>query len=258
MSQELELIERELVGKQTQDVCGVKFTTGVLRGREVVLARTGIGKVNAAMTATLLVSTFRPREVVFSGIAGGISESIHPGDIVIAERTAQHDYGDVTEKGFAPQMVKDPKTGQRVPMFYPADERLLAMAQAVAGKASIDKIHTTEGDRQPIIRTGVVVTGDVFVASAAKKDELRKTFSADAVEMEGAAVAQVCQRLGVPCLIVRSISDLADPSANVDVRSFMRTACTNSATLVMDLVKALADRPTTAPATNATSAKSQS
>jgi len=80
MSQELELIERELVGKQTHDVCGLKFTTGVLRGREVVLARTGIGKVNAAMTATLLVSTFRPREVVFSGIAGGISESIRPGD----------------------------------------------------------------------------------------------------------------------------------------------------------------------------------
>jgi adenosylhomocysteine nucleosidase len=248
MAEEVQLIGNGLTERASEEVCGIKFITGRLGGRHVVLAQSGAGKVNAAMTATLLVSHFRPSEVLFSGIAGGLSADLHPGDIVIAARIGHHDCGDITEKGFVPDTVSDPTTGAKLPPFYRADARLLALAQAVAKGMQFDRIRTSEGERRPAVRTGVVVTGDVFIASDAKKAELRKVFAADAVEMEGAAVAQVCARLKVPCLVIRSISDSADAQAHGDFQKFLRAACANSAALVVQLAKGLAAEPAAAAA----------
>jgi adenosylhomocysteine nucleosidase len=243
MTDEIRVIEAAMTDKATEKVCCVTFITGKIGGRRVALAKSGIGKVNAAITASLLASRYEPREILVSGIAGGLSPDVRPGDIVIAARTVQHDFGAVTEKGFEPKTIDNLITGERSLGYYAADARLLALAQAVAPNVHLTRIATSEGERAPAIRTGTVATGDVFVASAAKKEELRRVFEADAVEMEGAAVAHVCHRFGIPCLVIRSVSDSADAGAKVDMKKFIQTASTNSGALVIELVKRLAAEP---------------
>ena len=101
--------------------------------------------------------------------------------------------------------------------------------------ADLTPLRTSKGDRKPSVVTGVIVTGDIFVASKKKKNELRELFSADAVEMEGAAVAQVCYQQGVPIVVFRSLSDTADQNAYTDLKRFYKTAARNSAELVFKL-----------------------
>ena len=235
MPVEIQMLESQLKDKRTEKILGVEFHTGVLNGRNVVLAVGGMGKVNAAMTATLLIDHFRPSEVIFSGVAGGLNPDLAPGDIVLGEKIAHHDYGDLTPSGFTPQ-----PTGKDIPLFMNAPERLLLMAETASKDALMEKVPTTQGERLPRIIRGVIVTGDVFVADAGKTAELRKVFKADAVEMEGAAVAQICWKQNVPCLIIRCICDKADASANSDFERFLKSAATNSSKLTISLIKLLA------------------
>jgi adenosylhomocysteine nucleosidase len=227
----------------------MKFHLGTLHGRPVVLAETGIGKVNAAMTTTLIIDRYRPSEIIFSGIAGGVSARVKPGDIVIGEKLAQHDYGLVTDQGMTIDELTSPIDGKRHPKLMPCDPRLVALAQAAAGKVALTPVCTTQGVRTPQVLTGIIATGDVFVASPRKKDELIKQLQADAVEMEGGAVVQVARQLQTPVLVVRSISDLADASAQVDLAQFFQVAAHNSAALVAAVVESLASpTPATHPA----------
>jgi adenosylhomocysteine nucleosidase len=239
---EVVVIEQELTAKEEQRVLGLRFVTGELRGRKVVVVKTGVGKVNAAMTATLLLDHFRPKEVVFSGIAGAINHDLQPGDIVIGEKTAQHDYGDLTATQFVPDAPKNPVNGQRNPVQFLADERLLQLADTARNQVTLEKIPLSQGERVPRITRGIIVTGDMFIMSSAKKSELQTAFHADAVEMEGAAVAQICYQQNVPCLIIRSLSDGADEKARVDFNQFKPIAAKNSATLVLKMVELLAQQ----------------
>ncbi|MFA6562159.1 MAG: 5'-methylthioadenosine/adenosylhomocysteine nucleosidase [Verrucomicrobiia bacterium] len=240
---ELTPLYRVITGPKEEVLHGIHFAVGKLKGRNVVVCRSGIGKVNAAMVTALLVQHYRPSELIFCGIAGGINPDLRPGDIVIAAKTAHHDFGNLTTEGMEVRGTKSPMTWLRNPVFLEPDARLLALAESAGKRLKLGDIETSEGKRQPRIIKGVVVTGDVFVASPAKKAELRKALGADAVEMEGAAVAQVCRDLRVPWLIVRSISDGADHNALQDVDSFTALAAQNSAHLVMDIVGQLAAQP---------------
>ena len=242
---ELTLLYRALAGPKEEVLLGIHFATGKLKGRNVIVCRSGIGKVNAAMVTALLVQHYRPNEVIFTGIAGGINPDLHPGDIVITAKTAQHDFGNVTTEGMEVRGTKSPVTWMRNPVFLEPDARLMALADAAAKGIKLADIETRGGKRQPRIIKGVVVTGDVFVASPSKKAELRKALGADAVEMEGAAVAQVCRDLRVPWLIVRSISDGADHNALQDVDSFTALAAQNAAQLTIEIVAQLATQPAT-------------
>ncbi|MCX7014551.1 MAG: 5'-methylthioadenosine/adenosylhomocysteine nucleosidase [Candidatus Sumerlaeota bacterium] len=239
MNGEVELLKKNLESSSTLTVQGVLFSFGALNARLVVVARTGVGKVNAAMTTTLLIDHFAPREVVFTGIAGGLNPDLLPGDIVIAAQTAQHDFGVMTEKGLQHSGTRNPIDGKRNPLFLPADAQLLELAVEAGRGLALEVIPTSLGNRQPRIVQGVVTTGDLFIASEEKKCELRESLHADAVDMEGAAVAQICRHLGVPCLVIRSLSDLADKSAPDDSQRFSRIAAFNSAQLVMRLMERL-------------------
>jgi adenosylhomocysteine nucleosidase len=239
MGGEVRLLLNLLEGKQEQTIEGIRFWTGRLKGRRVAIAMTGVGKVNAAIAATLLREHFRPAEVLFTGIAGGLNPELKPGDIVIAEKTVQHDYGTLTAAGFRRKGARNPIDGQRNPTFLPADPRLVAAAMAAKDRVALDPIVTRDGERRPRVLKGIVATGDVFVALPAKKDELRRDLGADAVEMEGAAVAQVCWQWRVPCLVIRSLSDLADHNAIRDAKQFQHRAARNSAMLVADIVEHL-------------------
>ncbi len=237
---EVTILEQTVVGARSETIRGIRFITGDLRGRRVVIASSGVGKVHAALSATLLIDHFKPSEVLFSGIAGGINPDLHPGDIVIGQRAAQHDLGTLTPQGIVRRGVRNPVDWQPSPLFLDADPRLCAQALAAAGSLEFEKIETSEGLRTPKVIPGLIVTGDVFVASPSKKKELREELGADAVEMEGAAVAQVCHLLRVPWLVIRSISDVADADASRDMARFYSVAAQNSTRLVMEIVAGLA------------------
>lgn len=247
MTLEVSILTEALENPVQRTIEKSKFTSGELNGRHVVIAKMGIGKVNAAIGATLLLEHFKPSEVLVSGISGGINPDLGPGDIVFAEKTAHHDFGDLTPQGLQPEGVRNPFTGQRSPLFFPADSRLLALAAASALRVKLEPLKTSGGERAPKIIKGVVVTGDVFVADPDKKAALRKMFGADAVEMEGAAVAQVCHQQGVPWLVIRSISDMADANAVKDAVSFRSMAAANSAKLVRDILAQLAQEKAAKP-----------
>ena len=234
--EEIRLLRKRMEDTGTHTVLGITFTTGILNGRSVVLAETGVGKVNAAMTTTLLLDHFKPEEVIFTGIAGGLNPDLLPGDVIIAEKVAQHDLGEFTTNGFVAKGFRNPVDGKRNPVFFPSDSTLVKLSQQAATNAEFAPVKTIKGERQPKSITGIIVTGDIFVASDKKKKELRKRFSADAVEMEGAAVAQICYQQGVPLVVVRSLSDTADRNAQAEVKMFYRTAARNSAELVFRLV----------------------
>jgi len=236
MTLEIEAIGQELTDKKEMTIQGIRFTTGSLKDKRVVLAHSGIGKVNAAMTATLLVEQFQPTHILFTGIAGGLNPDLRPGDVVIGDKTAYHDYGEWTPEGFRVGRTVDPFTGKLNPLFFPADAGLLAIARKAAPDLKLGPVKTATGERIPRIVTGVIVTGDAFVASPAKQEALRKEFKADATEMEGAAVGQICWQRRVPCLILRSLSDSAGAKAPEDERLFEKSAAQNAARLVTGIV----------------------
>jgi len=240
MTLEVAILTEALENPSPQVIQKLKFASGKLNGRNVVVARMGIGKVNAAIGATLLLEHFKPSEVLVTGISGGINPELGPGDIVVAVKTAHHDFGILTAQGLEQKGTRNPITGQRNPVFFPADAGLLKLADVSAARVKLEPFQTAAGARAPKIIKGVIVTGDVFVADPQRNAALRKDFSADAVEMEGAAVMQVCCQQGVPCLVIRSISDMADSNAIKDSTSFSKNAAGNSAKLVRDIVSQLA------------------
>lgn len=233
---EVTLLEDQVAQRRERQIEQIRFVTGKLRGRSVVVAWTGVGKVNAAMTTTLLIEHFNPVQVIFTGIAGAVNPDLRPGDIVIAERTAHHDMGTVWPEGLFQKGVKSRLDGIENPIFFPADGKLVDCAWRAAERIALKRIETVEGQRTPRIIKGVVVTGDTFIASSDKCAELRKKLEADAVEMEGAAVAQICYQRQIPQVVIRSISDNADEGAVLDKQMFYILAARNSADLVAEMV----------------------
>ena len=220
--------------KRTTRILGIAFISGDMDGVPVALARSGIGKVNAAMTAALMIDHFHPSFLLFTGSAGALNPSLSPGDVVIGERTAEHDVGTITAQGMQHEATYG--INGRNPLFFPADPTLLKAAQMAAKSISLQPVDTGMGSHIPRIITGVIVTGDLFVASEAENSELRTYFHADATEEEGAAVAQVCWETRIPFLAIRSISDNANGQTPVNYRKFYKLAANNSALLVKAII----------------------
>ena len=237
--EEVTILEAQLVNPKTHTIEGIQFLTGTLNGQSAVIARTGVGKVNAAMTATLVIEHFRPSRVIFTGVAGGLNPDLQLGDIVIAQKTAQHDLGRLESVEIENMGVRNPINGKRNPVFFPADPELLQTADGALEHLELNPFQTPQGKRLPRIIKGTVVTGDMFVASDAKRTALHKNFGADAVEMEGAAVAQICWQHSVPCLVIRSLSDNAGKNASEDFQKYHKIAARNSAALVTRIISQL-------------------
>jgi adenosylhomocysteine nucleosidase len=242
---EVTLLEDRLIERQIHQIEGIRFVTGKLHDRNVVVAWTGVGKVNAAMTTTLLIEHFKPEYIIFTGIAGAVNTELRPGDIVIAEKTAHHDMGTVWPEGLFVKGVKSRLDGFENPVFLPADEKLVTLAQKAAEQIDMRRVELAAGRRKPKIITGVIVTGDSFIASTEKCAELRQKLKADAVEMEGAAVAQICYQRQIDHLVIRSISDSADEGAVTDKQMFYVLAAKNSSDLVAEMIELLNTMPST-------------
>jgi len=231
MHEEVARLRDRLVGAVSLHEEPFKVQRGELSGVEVMLAECGVGKVNAAALMQLLIS-HDARCCVFTGVAGGVAPDLEVGDVVISRAAVQHDV-DVTALGYAQGEV--PGSG----LSWDADPELVAIAVAAAGDVARGATVGSPGFK---VVVGTIVSGDQFVSSPAKAARLLADFDAACTEMEGAACAQVCAAWGVPFVIVRSISDSADHSANVDFRSFTRLAAERADLIVTGILSRLAAR----------------
>ncbi|WP_412028943.1 5'-methylthioadenosine/adenosylhomocysteine nucleosidase [Deinococcus yunweiensis] len=224
MNEEIELLLAELRDREDVTLPGVTLHRGVLDGVPVLLTRGGIGKVNAAMTTTYLLVHGASR-VVFTGVAGGVHPALRVGDIVVSTDLVQHDV-DVTALGYEVGTVPG-----EIPAWT-ADPEL--RAAAVRAAQAVEGVQVVEGR---------VASGDQFIASVTGVTRLRETFGAACAEMEGAAVAQVCAKAGVPFVVIRSVSDTADTGADVDYREFMPRVARHAKQVVRGMLAGLTAAP---------------
>lgn len=204
MHEELRALLPLLDDRHTVRLAGREFHHGVIHGQPVVLALSGIGKVAAATTAVLLMHAFDARQLVFTGVAGGLATGVDVGDVVVAQQLLQHD---MDASPLFPRF-EVPLTGRS---RFDADSDLADALAAATLRSPGARLHR-----------GLIVSGDRFVASAADSAALRALLpDALAVEMEGAAVAQACADFGRPFAVVRTISDRADDTAHVDFARFI-------------------------------------
>ena len=212
MHEEIAALRPCLADLRTERRAGRDFHLGRLDGHDVILVRCGIGKVAAATTTAVLLDAFDASALLFTGVAGGLGEGVRVGDIVVATTLLQHDMN--AEPLFPRWEV--PLTGRA---RFDADAAWSArLAQASRALAAADA-HAVAA----AIHEGLVVSGDRFVATHAESDQLRALLpDALAVEMEGAAVAQVCHDFARPFAVVRTISDRADDAAHGDFQRFVR------------------------------------
>jgi adenosylhomocysteine nucleosidase len=217
MHEELQALLRHMPDEAPMRRAGRDFHVGHLDGQDVVLVLSRIGKVAAATTATLLLAEFGVDRIVFTGTAGGLAPQARVGDVVVADTLLQHDMD------ASPLFPR-----HEVPLYgrshFGADA---AMSQSLAEAAAQvlarpDPAWRAFGIEAPAVHRGLVASGDRFVATQAENDVLRARLpEALAVEMEGAALAQVCHDFGLPFAVVRTVSDRADDAAHVDFTRFV-------------------------------------
>ena len=207
-------------GKAEKEISGIKYHTGKINGVECVAAQCGIGKVAAAMCAQTMILQYTPKAVVNVGVAGGIGESVHIGDIVVSDCAVQHDM-DTSALGDPAGMI----SGINV-IKLPASKELISLAADKAKKIySPEKVHI-----------GTIATGDQFVSSAEKLKKIASDFGASACEMEGGSIAQVCYINKTDFVILRAISDNADEKADTDFNSFAEKSAKETARLIIDML----------------------
>lgn len=217
MPEEIAPILEKLKDYKTTEFAGNRYYEATYNGVELVIAYSKIGKVFSALTASTMIQHFGAQKLLFSGVAGAVSPKLKVGDLIVATKLSQHDL-DITAFGHPFGFVPEGS------VFVEADATLIEMSKKVAyemGKSIVE---------------GIIATGDQFVANEERKNWIGSTFGADALEMEGASVAVVCDALGVDFFILRSISDAADMDASFSFDEFLETSALESAEFVMKMV----------------------
>ena len=216
MELEVDTLKSKMNVKSTTTRARMEFVEGTLNGVEVVVVRSGIGKVNAGMCTQILADLFGVTHSINTGVAGSLDAEINIGDIVISTEVLQHDV-DATNFGY--QLGEIPQIGT---LSFPADEKMAALAKNVC-----ERVNT-----EIKVFSGLIVSGDQFVADKAVKKRITDNFHGLCTEMEGAAIGQAAYLNGIPFVILRAISDKADDSAEMDYPTFERKAAEHCAKLV--------------------------
>ncbi|GAA3616105.1 5'-methylthioadenosine/adenosylhomocysteine nucleosidase [Secundilactobacillus similis DSM 23365 = JCM 2765] len=217
MDEEIATLKAALTDEHVVNVSGIDFYEGTISGQDVVLVRSGIGKVEAGLTTALLITQFKVSVVINSGSAGGIGEGLHVGDVVLSTQTAYHD---VDAQAF------DYAYGQ-----LPGQP-----ARFDANQSWIDRLEKAAKKTGLTVRKGLIVTGDQFIASREAIDNILAHFpDALSSEMEGAAVGQVAHQFETPYVVVRAMSDVGDENAGVSFDQFIIEAGKRSAQMLLAL-----------------------
>jgi len=222
MEQEVELLRGALQNTKTETIANSEYTTGTYEGKEVVLLKSGIGKVNAAMSTTILLEKYNPKVVINTGSAGGFDAALKVGDIVISDEVRHHDV-DVTAFGY--------EIGQMagMPASYKSDEKLME-----AAKQAVEEV----GEHNYSV--GLICSGDVFMSNPERVETVRKDFpTMKAVEMEAAAVAQVCHQFNTPFVVIRALSDIAGQESSMSFDEFLPVAAKHSTEIVLNAITKL-------------------
>jgi adenosylhomocysteine nucleosidase len=222
MEQEVAILRDLIDDRTTWQKAGCEIYSGRLHGIDVVLLKSGIGKVSAALGTTLLLDHYQPDFIINTGSAGGLGESMQVGDIVVSTEVRYHDV-DVTAFGYVPGQMA------QCPAAFTADASLVALAEKCISRLDLRAVR------------GLVVSGDAFINGAESLKRIRATFpQAIAVEMEATAIAHVCHQFLVPFVVVRAISDVADQASHISFDEFLAVAAKQSSHLVETMIGALA------------------
>lgn len=221
MEEEVELLKEKMDIKETVTVAGMEFYQGTLDGKNIVLVRSGVGKVNMATCTQILVDKFNVTALLNSGVAGTMDPELNQGDIVISTDAVQHDF-DTTV--FGDPLGEISRLGIT---FFEADKNMIEVAK----NAALNITDLT-------IKEGRIASGDQFVAGGETADRIKENFgNVSAVEMEGASMAHVAYLNEIPFVILRSISDKADGSADLSYEEFLPIAAKNASALVEEFIK---------------------
>lgn len=219
MEEEVVILRDKLEDLQQETIGGCEFNIGRLNGVQVILLRSGIGKVNAAIATTILLEKFAPDYVINTGSAGGFNPDLQIGDVIISTEVRHHDV-DVTIFNYAYGQVPG------LPAAFEADAKLIHLAERC--------ITEIEGIK---VVKGLIATGDSFMNDPDKVAFVRSKFpTLQAAEMEGAAIAQVAHQFGTPFVVIRALSDIAGKESDVSFDEFLEKAALHSADLVIKMV----------------------
>ena len=224
MDSEINLLKNSMKNVNSKKIGKITFYEGELQGKDVVLFRTGVGKVNSAVGTDIAIREFGVDKIIFTGIAGAIDHKLNVLDLVVSDKLAQHDF-DLTAFGCPLGLIDEEES-----VYFTADKELVNIAKKSAIKVlGKDKVHV-----------GTIISGDQFIADKQKVIALGNSFEAKAVEMEGAAVAQVAYAMyKVPFVVLRTISDKADGSAQISYEDLKTAASDHSAKIVLEMLNNL-------------------
>ena len=222
MDQEVKILKEKMASPMSWERAGVLFVSGTLGKHDVIVVRSGIGKVAASVTTSLLIQQYGVNMVINTGSAGGIGEGLKVGDVVFSEKLA---YFDVDVTGFGYDYGQLPAG---MPLYFEASQYIIDEMKKAAEKTGQQ------------VRSGLIVTGDSFVNSPEKIAEIKSHFpEALACEMEGAAIAQTARQFHIPFLVVRAISDTADHQATMSFDEFIDEAGKRSAEMVIEFLNTI-------------------
>ena len=212
---------------KTRTHAKMKFTLGTLHGKDVCVVVCGVGKVNAAMCALMLIEKYKPNLVLNSGVAGSLSPIVGIGDIVVATKSVEHDMNG-TALGDKQGEITFPDGNM---MFFECDKQASTLLAAICKEIPDTKVAQ-----------GIIASGDIFVSDRKQRFKINDRFGALACEMEGAAIGHVCVRCGVPYGIIRAISDDLDENKGMDFVKFCELASKKTVAAVSGFVKAYSDK----------------
>lgn len=221
MQEEMQEIENIMEEKKNQKIYELNFITGKINSTEVVLVEAGIGKVNASRTTQILIDNFEIDAIINVGTAGSANDELEIGDIVIGKKVVQHDF-DITAFGHPKGFISN------VGQYVESDSTLIEKM-----KQTISKMQENEFK----IKIGTIASGDIFCTEAKMKEKIRSKFNADAIEMEGAAIAQVCKLDNIPFIIIRSISDKPNGNNNITFDLFLEKASKRCAKIIKEFLE---------------------
>lgn len=208
MQEEMNEIKKIMNNVQEKNIYELKFYEGTINNKNIVLVESGVGKVNAARTTQVLIDNYKIDAVINVGSAGSANQELQIGDIVIGKTLVQHDF-DITAFGHPKGYISN--VGEKIK----SDENLIKSMEQ-----TIENLQNKEFK----IKIGTIASGDIFCTEPKMKEKIRDKFNADAIEMEGAAIAQVCKLDNMPILVIRSISDSPNGNNNITFDQYLETA----------------------------------